>query len=58
MNNDPIIQELRVIRKNIEDECQRKGQTYFERLLEVQDKFIDKIVEGKIDPQVKKKSIA
>jgi hypothetical protein len=39
MTNDPIIQELRGIRRNIEEECQRKGQTYFDYLLEIQEKY-------------------
>lgn len=47
MTNDPIIQELRGIRKKIEDECQQKGQTYFEHLLEVQKKFNERLSEGK-----------
>jgi hypothetical protein len=44
MNHDPIIQELRDIRKKIEEECKKKGQTYFDYLLEVQEKYKDRLV--------------
>jgi hypothetical protein len=58
MNNDPIIQELREIRKNIEEECRRKGQTYFEHLLEVQEKFKNRIVNDSLDSELTmKKSV-
>ena len=44
MNHDPIIQELRDIRKKIEEEYKKKGQTYFDYLLEVQEKYKDRLV--------------
>jgi len=28
MNQDPIIQELRKIRKDIEEDCQKRGESY------------------------------
>jgi len=39
MTNDPIIQELRKIRKEIENECDKKGQTYYDHLWEVQERY-------------------
>ena len=45
MKDDPIIQELRGIRNNIEEEGKRKGQRYFDYLLEIQDKFKDRVVD-------------
>lgn len=44
MKNHSIIQELREIRKKIEEECEKKGQTYFEYLLEIQGKYKDRLV--------------
>jgi hypothetical protein len=43
MSDDPIIQEIREIRKKIEEECQQKGQTYYDHLLEVQEKYKDRL---------------
>ena len=45
MANDPIIQELRDIRKEIENECDKKGQTYYDHLWEIQEHYQDKLVE-------------
>jgi fatty acid desaturase len=57
MKDDPIIQELRRIRKDIEEECKRKGQCYFDYLLEVQEKFKDRLVDEPLDyKEMKKKS--
>lgn len=57
MKDDPIIQELRNIRKDIEEQCKRKGQSYFDYLLEVQDKFKDRLVEEPLDYiEMKRKS--
>ncbi len=44
MKNDSIIQELREIRKKNEEECEKKGQTYFEYLLEIHGKYKDRLV--------------
>ncbi len=49
MTNDPIIQELRGIRRAIEEECERKGQTYFDYLLEVQEKYKDRLIGHVVD---------
>ena len=49
MKDDPIIQNLRAIRKDIEEECRKKGKSYFDYLLEVQDKFKDRLVEEPLD---------
>lgn len=49
MKDDPIIQELRGIRKDIEEECKRKGQRYFDYLLEVQDKFKGRLIDEPLD---------
>jgi hypothetical protein len=57
MKDDPIIQELRGIRKAIEEECKRKGQSYFDYLLEVQEKFKNRLVGKPLDyKETKKKS--
>lgn len=57
MKDDPIIQELRGIRKDIEEKCKKKGQSYFDYLLEVQDKFKDRLVDEPLDyKEIKRKS--
>jgi hypothetical protein len=57
MKDDPIIQELRGIRKDIEEECKKKGQSYFEYLMEVQDKFKDRLVDEPLNyKEIKRKS--
>ncbi|MGE5341984.1 MAG: hypothetical protein ACM3SY_10955 [Candidatus Omnitrophota bacterium] len=58
MNNDYIIRELRDTRKKIEEDCQKKGQSYFDHLLEVQEKYKDRIVTDTLDSQDKKKKFA
>ncbi len=54
MNHDPIIEELREIRKNIEEECERKGKSYYDHLLDVQEQYKDRLVEN--HPVVEEKS--
>ncbi len=44
MKDDPILRELREIRKQTEKECRKKGYSYFEHLLEVQNKFKNRLV--------------
>jgi hypothetical protein len=57
MKDDPIIQELRGSRKDIEEECKKKGQSYFDYILELQDKFNNKLVDKPLDyKDTKKKS--
>jgi hypothetical protein len=57
MKDDPIIQDLRDIRRDIEEECEKKGQNYFDYLLEVQDKFKDRLVDEPLDyKEMKRKS--
>jgi hypothetical protein len=49
MNQDPIIQELRKIRKDIEEDCQKRGESYFDHLLKVQEQYKDRLVEDTTD---------
>jgi hypothetical protein len=49
MNHDPIIRELRKIRKEIEEECQKKGESYYDHLLKVQEQYKDRLVENTAD---------
>lgn len=44
MQPDPIIKELREVRKKIEQECESKGQSYYDHLLELQKKYKDRLV--------------
>lgn len=53
MNHDPIIQELREIRKDIENECENKGQSYYDHLLEVQEKYSGQLVDSVPDLEEK-----
>jgi len=39
MTHDPIIEEIRKIRHEIEVECRNDGDRYFQRILEIQKKY-------------------
>lgn len=57
MNDDPIIRELREIRRKTEEECEKKGKSYFSHLLEVQDKYKNRLVTDTMHtPSIEKKS--
>ncbi|MCP5051485.1 MAG: hypothetical protein GY940_30235 [bacterium] len=57
MKDDPIIEELREIRKHIEDECKNKNQSYFDHLQEVQEQYKDRLVDtAQKHPGIKEKS--
>jgi hypothetical protein len=54
MVNDPL-QELRDIRREIEQACAESGQTYAEYLSQVQRKYTDRLVHRAPKPRLKVK---
>ncbi|HAE40058.1 MAG TPA: hypothetical protein DCG57_15725 [Candidatus Riflebacteria bacterium] len=38
MSHDPVVNEVRKIRRKIEEECEKRGETYFEYILREQQK--------------------
>ena len=53
MLNDPIIEELRQIRREIEKSCENDSEKFYLHLLEVQDKYRDRLVQRKPKPALR-----
>ena len=53
MAQDPIIKEIRKIRREIETECQNDSQKYYEHILKVQEKYHNRLVRRKPKPALK-----
>ncbi len=47
MYNDPIVEQVRKIRIEIEDQCKKEGKTYYQYLLEQQKKNKSALVRRK-----------
>ena len=54
MVHDPL-QELRHIRRNIEQACEERGQTYAEYLSQAQRKYSDRLIRRTPKPHLKVK---
>jgi hypothetical protein len=50
MTKDPIVQEVRDIRYQIEKECQQDPEKYYKHLKSVQERFSDRLVCRKPNP--------
>lgn len=50
---DPIVREVRKIRKEIEDECRNDPKEYFEHIQKVQGKYKDRLVSRKPNPALR-----
>jgi|GEM_PF-2112316 len=48
---DPIIEEIHKVRRQIEKECEEKGISYFDHILEYQKKFKGKLVSNASKPK-------
>lgn len=57
MNNEPIIDEIRKIRNEIEAECQNDPQKYYEHLQEIQKKYSSRLVSFRPKPALKLEKI-
>lgn len=55
MYNDPIVEEVRKVRREIEAKCHDDLDEYLRRLQEVQDRFKDRLVRGKPKPALQGK---
>lgn len=55
METDPL-QELRDIRRQIEQACEAKGQTYAAYLAQVQGKYTERLVRRQPKPRLKVKA--
>ena len=53
MQKDPIIEEIRQFRHEIENECQNDPQKYYEHCMEIQKKYSDRLVRFKPKPSLK-----
>lgn len=58
MMQDPIIKEIRNIRKNIESEYLNDSQKYFEHLRDLQEQFRTRLVCRKPKPSLRPQKIA
>lgn len=55
MPRDPIVEEVREIRREIERECGSSADVYFEHLLQVQMKWQDRLVRRQPQPALEAK---
>ena len=55
MYNDPIVEEVRNVRREIEAECHDDPNEYLRYVQEVQDRFKDRLVRGKPKPALQGK---
>lgn len=53
MIQDPIVKEVRRVRKEIEDECRNDPKEYFEHVQKIQGKYRDRLVSRKPKPALK-----
>jgi len=53
MFQDPIIKEIREIRRKIEAECQNDFEKYYEHLQQLQRNYSDRLVRRKPKPALK-----
>ena len=44
MQKDPIVEEVRKVRREIEAECGNDGRKYYAHLIELQRKYADRLV--------------
>ncbi len=53
MYRDPIVEEVRKVRREIEAECQRDEVRFYEHLVRVQAKHSDRLVRRRLNPSYK-----
>jgi hypothetical protein len=53
MSRDPIIDEIREVRRKIEAECNDDADKYYEHLLDVQDKYKNRLVRREPQPALR-----
>ena len=55
MHDDPLLRELRHIRRTIDEECEDNPQKYYKYLSQVQKKYADRLVRRGPKPRLKVK---
>ena len=58
MSRDPIIEEVRQIRHEIEAECEDDAQKYYQYIQQVQEKYRNRLVQRKPKPALNKQKLA
>jgi len=58
MLRDPIIEEVRQIRHKIETDCEDNPQKIYEHILQVQEKYRNRLVKHEPKPALKKSKVA
>ena len=53
MIQDPIIEKIRKVRREIEDECRNDPKEYFEHIQKLQNNYRDRLVSRKPKPALK-----
>lgn len=58
MFRDPIVEEVRQVRHQVEKDCEGDPQKFFEHIQEVQDKYRNRLVRRKPRPALTKEKFA
>jgi hypothetical protein len=58
MFENPIINDIRQIRRQIEKECNNDGELYYAHLLEIQKKYAERLIRRKPNPLIPRKKPA
>jgi hypothetical protein len=58
MSGDPIVEEVREVRRKIETECQNDAQKYYEHLQQVQEQYGDRLVQRKPKAALERQQLA
>ena len=53
MEQEPILKEIRRIRREIEAECQNDPQKYYEHIQQIQKKYVNRLIRFKPKPALK-----
>lgn len=57
MPRDPIIEEVRQIRHDIEAECQNDPQKFYEHIQQLQNKYLHRLVQREPRMLIKKRAV-
>jgi hypothetical protein len=58
MFENPIINDIRQIRRQIEKDCNNDGELYYEYLLEIQKKYAERLIRRKPNLLIRRKKSA
>jgi hypothetical protein len=57
MQRDPIIEEIRRVRHDIEAECQNDPQEFYKHIQQLQDKYLNRLVRREPRKLFKKRAV-